>query len=132
MSHENVEIVRRVFEAWSRGELDLALSAMAETIEWQVAEDEPDVRTLHGRAEIRAMVEGWAGSFEEFSGTPQGFIDAGEHVIIPIVFTGSVRGSDARVSVEETQVYTVQAGTVTKVREYRTKSEALEAVGLAG
>jgi ketosteroid isomerase-like protein len=111
--------------------MGLALSAMDETIEWHMAEDEPDARTLHGQAEVRAMLEGWKGSFEEFSGTPEEFIDAGEHVIVPILFVGSPRGSDAQVSIEETQVYTVRARAVIKVREYRTKTQALEAVGLA-
>ena len=42
------------------------------------------------------------------------------------------RQRDATVTIEETQVYTVQAGSVVKVREYRTEAEAREAVGPAG
>jgi hypothetical protein len=35
------------------------------------------------------------------------------------------------VTIEETQVYTVEGGAVVKVREYRTKAEALETLGLS-
>jgi uncharacterized protein len=131
MSKDNVEIVQRVFAAWGRGEIGPALSAMDDSIEWRMAEDEPDARTLHGRDEVRAMVEGWATEFEEFSGTPREFLDAGEHVVVPLLFVATPRGSNAQVALEETQVYTLRAGSVIRVREYRTKAEALAAAGLA-
>jgi ketosteroid isomerase-like protein len=131
MSQENVEIVRAAFEAWSRGEVDQALSAMDDTIEWEMAEDEPDARTLRGVAEVRTMLQGWIESFEDFSATPQEFIDDGDHVVVPIVFVARPRGGDSPVTIEETQVFTVEAGTIGRVREYRTKTQALEAVGLS-
>ena len=45
---------------------------------------------------------------------------------------GRPHGSERTVEVPETQVYTVHDGKIVEVREYRTKSEALQAVGLAG
>jgi ketosteroid isomerase-like protein len=131
MSQENVEIVRAAFEAWSRGEFDQALSAMDDTIEWEMAEDEPDARTLRGVAEVRTMWQGWIESFEDFAATAQEFIDDGDHVVVPIVFVARPRGGDSAVTIEETQVFTVEAGTIGRVREYRTKTQALEAVGLS-
>jgi ketosteroid isomerase-like protein len=120
-----------MLETWVGGELDVALSMMDERIEWQMADDEPDARTLRGRDEIRSMVEGWAESFQDFSAAPQEFIDAEEAVVVPLIFKGRPRDSDTPVTLEETQVYTLRAGLVIKVCEYRTKAQALEAVGLA-
>src|ERR1700737_2346689 len=54
VSQENIEIVRRLWVEWGRGEVGLAVAAMDETVEWHMAEDEPDARTLHGRAEVKA------------------------------------------------------------------------------
>ena len=130
MSQQNVETVRGLFGAWARRDLDEALAPMDEGGEWQMAEDEPDARTLYGHAAVRSMVEGWAEPFDEFSGAPQEFIDAGEHVVVPLVFLARPRGSDASVTIEETQVYTLRAGVVVRVREYRTKAEALQAIGM--
>jgi uncharacterized protein len=132
VSRENVDLVRSVFEAWGAGDVSRAMSLLDADIEWQMAQDEPDARTLRGRAEVRDMLGGWAQSFEEFSSTPRDFIDAGEHVIVPITFEGRPRGGDSSVTIEETQVYTVQGGAVVRVHEYRTEAEALKAVGLSG
>ena len=131
MSRANVDLVRDVFEAWGDGDVRRAMSGLDADVEWQMAEDEPDGRTLHGRAEVREMLGGWVESFEEFSSTPRDFIDAGDHVIVPIAFVARPHGGDASVTIEETQVYTVHRGSVVRVREYRTKAEALEAVGLS-
>jgi ketosteroid isomerase-like protein len=130
VSRENVDLVRSAFEAWSAGDVEKAMSALDADVEWNMAEDEPDARTLHGQAEVLEMLGGWVESFEEFSSTPRSFIDGGEHVIVPITFAGRPRGGDTTVTIEETQVYTVQSGTVVRVREFRTEGEAHRAVGL--
>ena len=131
MSQENVDLVRSTFEAWGDGDLKRVRSALDPDIEWQMAEDEPDARTLHGQTEVLDMLGGWVESFAEFLSTPQDFIDAGEHVVVPITFVARPHGDDSPVTIEETQVYTVEGGAVVKVREYRTKAEALETLGLS-
>jgi ketosteroid isomerase-like protein len=128
MPPENVDIVRRTWEAWSRGDAATARSYLHDELEWDMAEDEPDARTLHGIAEVTAMLVDWFGSFEDFTGTPQEFIDVGQDVVVSLLFTGRPHGGDAVVTLEETQVYTVRGGAIVRVREFRTKAEALAAL----
>ena len=45
MSPENVEIVRRSFEAFARGDFESALAEHDPGSEWCTAADEPDRRT---------------------------------------------------------------------------------------
>jgi ketosteroid isomerase-like protein len=99
-------------------------------IEWQMADDEPDARTLRGQQEVLNMLSGWVESFAELWANPQDFIDAGEHVAVPISFIARPHGADASVAIEETQVFTIKGGVVVKVREYRTLAEALNALGV--
>jgi ketosteroid isomerase-like protein len=131
MSQQNIELVRSAFDAWSDGDLSRAVSALDPDIEWEMAEDEPDARTLHGQAEVRDMLRGWAESFDELLITPHDFIDAGQHVVVPIGFVARPHGAEASLTIEETQVFTVRGDTVVRVCEYRTKAEALEAVHLS-
>jgi ketosteroid isomerase-like protein len=130
MSQENVEVVAAMWAAFARQETDVAFSALDAEIEWQMAEDEPDAVTHHGRVQVMSMLRGWEAAFDDFSGTPQEFIDAAEQVIVPLVFVGTPRGGNAQVTFEETQVYTIVDGVIVTVREYRTKAQALKAVGL--
>ena len=132
MSAENVELVRRSAEAWSRGDIEGALSYLDEAVVWEPAEDEPDARAAHGVDEVMKLIGRWMASFEDFASEPQEFIDAGEHVVVPMLFTGRPHGSAQSVTLPETQVFTIREGKITRVREFRTKDEALAALGLDG
>jgi hypothetical protein len=50
MSQESVEVVAAMWAAFARQETDVAFSALDAEIEWQMAEDEPDAVTHHGRS----------------------------------------------------------------------------------
>ena len=41
MSQENIEVVRRILETWSRGDFDAALAMMDPEIEWYDPPQEP-------------------------------------------------------------------------------------------
>jgi ketosteroid isomerase-like protein len=56
MSQENVEIVRRSFEAFARGDFVTAFAAHHPSTEWCTAADEPDRQTYRGIAGLRNMV----------------------------------------------------------------------------
>lgn len=130
MSRENLEVVRRVFEAWNNSGVDGALSAFDPSVEWTTPDDDPDAGTYRGFEAVAAFLQGWEDSFEDFSGEAQEFIEAGDRVVVPLIVSGRPRGSNHVVTVPETQVFTVRDGRIVEVREYRTKAEALESVGL--
>ena len=100
MSQENVEIVKAAFEAWNRGDLDGWLAEADPEIEWLVL---PEVLE---------------------------YIDAGEYVIVPTRMRARPPGSDADIVLDEVYVSKFRNSKIVELREYRTKPEALEAVGL--
>jgi ketosteroid isomerase-like protein len=130
MSAENIEIVRRSWEAWKQGDGGAALSCYDRDIVWEPAEDEPDSHTARGVTEVIELMGRWVGSFEGFTGEPLEFIDAGDDIVVPMVFTGRPHGSEQEVTLQETQVFTLRDGLIVRVREFRTKAEALAALGL--
>jgi ketosteroid isomerase-like protein len=131
MSQENLEIVRRGFEAWSALDVELATSAFDPAIRWHIAEDEPDAHIIEGVQGIVRSLRSWAESFDDFRAEPQKFIDGGDYVVLPVVFRGRVRQTAATLEIEETQVYLVQDGKIVEVRVFRRIEDALEAAGLS-
>jgi ketosteroid isomerase-like protein len=132
MSQENVEIVRRTMEAFMRGDDDFSEWFDAD-IKWTTAADEPDPQTYCGIEGIRSLVrvlfeELWESDFEVLSIE---FIDADPHVIVPVRARVKARQSGVELEAEETYLYELRGHKVARVREYRTKREALEAVGLS-
>ena len=130
MSPENVEVVRRAFEAWCALDVEAATAAFDPAVRWHIAEDEPDAHVIEGVEGIVGSLRGWADSFDDFHPEPQEFIDAGDHVVVPVVFRGRARDAAAALEITEAQVYRVQRGTVAEVRVFRRVEDALAAAGL--
>jgi uncharacterized protein len=132
MSQENVDIVRRSLQAFARGDFDTAFAAHDPASEWCTAADEPDRQTYRGVEALKAfaasLAELWQDRFPDAM-TFEEFIDAGDWVVAPWTATLHGRQSGASVDVSETYAVRVQAGRIVRVDEYRSKDEALEAVG---
>ena len=59
-------------------------------------------------------------------------IDAGDHVIQPILFRGRGRGSGIEIESRFFQVFTIQDGRAVLWEEFTERYEAFEAAGLSG
>ena len=134
MSQENVELLRRLFELFSERELDwdAIFELVGPGIVWEVRSDFPDAGVYTGHEGIRRLSD----AFDEAVGKtwyrPLEYIEVGTHlVVVPLRWGGQGRGSGAAFSErEETWVFTLRDGRIRHVKEYGTKKEALEAVGL--
>jgi ketosteroid isomerase-like protein len=131
MSQENVEIVRTALEAFEQGGIDATLRFYDPEVTWREAEDEPEGETYRGHDGLRALVRKWLVPFDDLRIEPEGFIDAGEAVVMPYMFRGRERSSGNDITAPETWVFSLRDGKICEVREYRRKTEALEAVGLS-
>jgi ketosteroid isomerase-like protein len=129
MSRENVELVRRQHEHFSRyGEV---LSDIYDSdAEWVAAREDPDSATHRGLEAIRRYFAQWTGTFESVDLRAEELIDAGEKVFAWIRFSGHGTTSGIPAELEQAQVWTFQDGKVLRVEEFFDRGEALEAVGL--
>jgi ketosteroid isomerase-like protein len=132
VSEENVEVVRRSFEAFARGDFEAAFAAHDPSTEWCTAADEPDQQTYRGITGLRTFVgsltDTWEGRFEQVMEF-EAFIDCGEWVVVPWSAQLQGKGSGISVQVKETYAVRVQGGKIVRVEEYRSSDEALEAIG---
>jgi ketosteroid isomerase-like protein len=134
MSQANVEVVRSSFEAFARGDFAVAFSSYDPDTEWCTAVDEPDQRTYRGMDALNAFVESLAEPWvDRFGATMEfeGFMDGGDWVVVPWSARVRGRGSGISIEISETYAVRVQDARIVRVEEYRTKQQALEALGLA-
>ena len=127
MSQENVELVRRAFEAWFRGDSEEALAGLDPDIVYKPAQEE----AVQGLDAVRASWERWQASWQEQEVTLEETIDAGDHVIQAILFRGRGRGSGIEVEGRFFQVLTIKDGKAVRWEEFSDRAEALEAAGLS-
>src|SRR3954451_14777729 len=131
MSQENVEVVRRAFEAFDSEGFDGLAEFWHPDINWRAMEGAPDdVGVFTGHDAMRRYLDDW---LEMFDGRIEleEFIDAGDRVVVMQHGSGKSKRTGIPVDLRYTVVYTVQDGKIVRGREYPTRSEALKAVGLA-
>jgi uncharacterized protein len=126
MSRENVEVVRRLFESYTRGDYDEALACLAPNVRYEVGQEVP----ARGREAVRAMWERWETAWDDIETVPEEFLDAGDHVVVTVRYSGRGRGSGIEYDDVLFDVYTMRDGQCVRKLEFRNRAEALEAAGL--
>ena len=130
MSQENVEAVRRSYEAYERGDMESALAALDPEIE-VYDHDIPDSREYRGLEGVLRWQADWEASWASWRWEPEEFIDAGDRVVAVLRVHAIGRGSGIDVERLDGAVFTLRAGKCIRFDYYGSKAQALEAVGLA-
>jgi hypothetical protein len=129
MSQENVEVVRRLYEAYAAHDFQTALDLIAPDIEWDLSM-RPDGKVYRGREGAIEAVRTWTGTWEAFSFELEELIDAGDQVVVIDRQSGRGKGSGMPLEESFAVVYTVEAGKVTRAVWFTNREDALAASGL--
>jgi ketosteroid isomerase-like protein len=130
MSQENVEIVRRMWDAFLGDEPTSGLLFCDPDIEWD-GTNLPDGKVARGHEAIVEHTMRWAEMWEGWKLEPERFIDAGGDDVI-IVFRETGR-SDSGLQMDErhAELYKLRGGKVVFRKGFSDPSQALEAAGLS-
>jgi ketosteroid isomerase-like protein len=133
MSQENVEIVRSMFEAANRGDPDAWLEYWTDDIDYRAAEGAPDDHgPIKGKDALRAFLQDWLNTFDDFKVEPIELIDAGEDNVIAVMrISGRAKRSGVETDLTYAELSTLRDGKIARGRQYFTRDEALEAAGLS-
>jgi ketosteroid isomerase-like protein len=131
MSQENVEIVRRAYEAFAQGDIEAALAMCQPDI--QVEDHERSLETptsYHGRDGFLTLFATVNEGFSDVRYTPEELTDVGDRVLVEVRRTGRGRASGAQVEERQFHVWDMVAGRAARFRVYLDRNQALEAAGL--
>lgn len=132
MSRENVEVVRLTFEAIGRWDIDALLMLYDHEIEYlPLTGTRVESGGYVGHAGVREYFDEVAEIWEELRPRADDVRTVGEHVLVLGGCAVRGRGSGAESDSPMAWVLTVRDGKVTRHRGYRTREEALDAVGLS-
>jgi uncharacterized protein len=135
MSQENVEIVRRVYEAAARHDTDTVLALYDPEVEWDLSRSlwgDLTGRTVYrGHEELRAFYREWYEAWGRYDEMVEDLIEAGEHVVVVAIGRGRGRASGAEVGWTQHGVWTIRDGKIIRVAWFGTRADALEAAGLS-
>ncbi len=135
MSQENVEVVRRVYEARVREDNAAVLACYHADVEFDGSRF-PLTRLVggagvyRGHEGLRRFFREYHSAWSEISDGLEELIDAGEHVVSVVTARGRGRASGAHVTQPGAAVWTLRDEKIIRVVWYSTRPEALEAAGL--
>jgi ketosteroid isomerase-like protein len=132
MSQENVKTVLDATAAFNRGDLDTWSEYWTDDIDHRAMEGAIDDRgPIHGKDALRAYVQDWLDTFDDFRFEPVELIDAGEDKVIAVMrIRGRAKLSGVETDLTYAALYTIRDAQIARGREYAARDEALEAAGL--
>lgn len=131
MSVENVELVRRMREAFLGNDVQSALAFYDPDVEWD-GTNLPDGHVGRGLDAIVDHLARWSAMWERWTVEVERVIDAGgDHVVVFIRETGrSASGLD--MDERHAELYRIRDGRIVRRQGFSDPNDALKAAGLAG
>ena len=132
MSQENLQLVRRVYDLWNRGDAVAASELFDPEVVWHGYTHLPDSGRRDGVDAVRAWVTDFAEAWGEFGVSIERLVEVEDDAVLALVRM-SGRGRDSGVEVTsgvDGHLWTIRGGRIVAVRLFQGSRAALEAVGL--
>ena len=130
MSEENVEIVRRMYEAFNRGDAEAALAYFHPEVVID-ASHRVDGRVGHGREELIAILTEWLGTWDEWREEIEDVHDLGSRVLVMSTQHGRGKGSGIEWEGRFGMLFEIRSGQIAGWTIYDDVQRALKAAGLS-
>jgi uncharacterized protein len=123
----NADVVKEAWEAFGRGDLDGATANTDDSAEIVLPETLPWGGTYRGPDGFKDMIGRFMGELEEFRPEPQAFLEASDHVVVPVA--GSARTkSGNELSVRALWLYELRDGKLVRAEFYGDTAATLDAI----
>jgi ketosteroid isomerase-like protein len=131
MSQENVELVKEFTRLFAEGDREVWRDYFAPDVVWDTSSSSmPSAGVFHGHEGMERFFRDWLGTWRDYEIAAREFVDAGDSVVIVFRQRGTGRESGIAIERDFFGVYDLRGSKVVRYRQYESREEALEAVGL--
>jgi ketosteroid isomerase-like protein len=131
MSQENVEIVRRIYDAGNRGDWDAGFRDTAPDLEVTFKAG-PNAGTHRGREALESVFRDMLSGFDFWIMEPVEFRESGDQVVVVVDHRLRPKGgTSGEFEFRNGHVWTIREGAVLSMVGFETSEGALEAAGLS-
>ena len=130
MSQEDVEVVRRIYDAFNRDDADAVFRNTHPDFEVPFKEG-PRAGTHRGREVLQDVADDLRAGFDYWIAEPMDFFESGDQVVVVVNNRLRPKGGTAgEFAYRNASVFTVRNGAVLSMVGYPSPEEALKAAGL--
>ena len=131
MAERPVDIVRRIFEGWGRGDFGAGVELYDRYVVLVLRNDFPDPGPYLGVQAIRGYMRNhFLADFQDATITGEEFIEAGDTVVVRIRQAAAGAVSGLPVEMSYYSVWTLRGGSVIRIESIMERDDALAAAGL--
>ncbi len=131
MSQENVEIVRRCYEAMSQGDLDAAFNTAEPDLELIPPGQSPTSEPVRGIEKIKAWLADQQKTVGDLSLEVEDLIEVEEVVVALLLLRIRPHASEAGLELRIAHLWTLRDGKLIRCEVFPERGKALEAAGLS-
>ncbi len=127
---ENVELLKRGYEAFNRRDLNAVFELLDPDFELVTDERVLFAGTYRGRNEIRRLLQDQEEVFGQLTMEPYEFFEAGGRVVAFVRQRARGQASGAEVEITIGHLWTIRDGRAVRMQGFPQREKALEAAGL--
>ena len=135
MSEQNIELMRRLIEAYNAHDIEAIIALCDSNVEWHpyfAAAELGDAGVYHGHDGLRKWHRGLQDAWgDDIRVEPETYFDLGERTLATYTFHGRGRRSGAEVAVPATAMMRWRDGLIVYFKAYGQRVDALEDLGIA-
>ena len=131
MSQEKVEIIRRMYDSFEKGDVPAVLGQMDQHIEWKEADNfiYADANPYVGpQAVLEGVLMRFGSEWESFAVIPEEWLDAGNHVVVLGTYTGTHKETSREVRAQFAHVWGVKGDRVVRFQQYTDTKQFADAI----
>ena len=130
MSQENVEVVRRMYAAFRRGDAEASLAHFDSEVEVDMSRRGVG-GVGRGRDDLSRIIGEWVASWDDWREEIEEIRDLGSQVCVVAVQRGRGKGSGIEVETRYGVLYGFTGNTISRVTGYASPQDALDAARLS-
>ena len=131
MSQQDVESLRRIYDAFSRWDVEELVADLAHDIEWNLPDALPWGGTRHGHDGVLAFASVLQDHLEGSWADPDDFLDAGDRMVVLGRLRGRARATGQAFEVEFAHVWKMTDGVASRLHAYFDTAPIMAALGQA-
>ena len=131
MSDEKVQVVRRIFESWAKGDFRGGTDDLDPHVTFIVRKPFPEPVEVVGADAVARYMSDFLEQWDRLTIEAERFRPVGDTVLVRAVQRGAGKASGAATEVRYSQLFTFRGRKIVRVESILDEAEALEAAGLS-
>jgi uncharacterized protein len=132
MAPGNADLIRPIYEAWSRGNWRPRFEVYDEHMEWGWSDEFPDLDgVFEDRRDPNPRLQSWLGEWDRWRVEAEEYVELGDHVVVLASYHGRGKASGVEVHQQGAHVFELRDGKVVRLEIFADRDKAIESVGMA-